>query len=1006
MIINNKGFRRSLIAAAIAASFMSGVQAANNTSNIVGTIITNTGSDYSISVKDVNTGRTRTIAIDADGSYRFSALPVGEYEIVVTNAQGDVVAKETKRLGLGSNTIADFDLTENDNSQVIQIVGSRVAGVDTTSMDSGLVVSEVQIDLMPVARNATAVQMLAAGTITGDSKFGVEGGNGYVSFGGSSIGENSCYINGVEVTNTRQGIGCGSVPFEFYKEFQVKTGGYSAQFGRTTGGLLNAVTKSGGSEWEFAATMDWTPEYKDNNNRSYALNNSRDVFNDTSQNERSSLDYTLSASGPLIDDSLFVYAIVNPRDTSNTFAYTPNRVRFNPVDQLRTIEASGGDNLFWGLKLDWYMHQNHSLSYFGYSDRVDALDARYAYDPDSGEVGDLIGTFDRKRGGELHSFNYTGYVTDNLTVSAIYAEIDTEYTSQPTVIDCPIISETRTNPAVDASDYKCGAGGNIGDDYDNNEQIRLDLEYSLGDHLLRAGYDYQDRQSRRTSEYVGGHTYTYITLAPNASIQGTNGEIYTNISQDPIDYVSDRIFVGGGDFGSELTAYYVEDQWQVTDDLTLTLGARKDSFVNTGTTGVNFVDLETDWAPRLGFSWDVNGDGESKLYGTFGRYYLPVPNNTNYRAAAGVSDKTTYYTFTGIDTNDGSPTGLTPINGDLAASTAVNSLPVAPSVATFQSEEAEPFFKEEFILGYERQLDEGLIGSVRYVNRDVGSALDDYCGPYASPGSCTLVNPGKAGTWSRDTDGDALPDPGSRRTYTAAEIGLPKPKISYESLQFEIKNSSDKLNWTFVYTWSRSIGNFEGALKSDINQPDAGLTQDWDFPALMDGAYGYLPNDRRHSFKFFGSYSFTDNLNVGWNSSLTSGRPLSTFGQGYPDTSADVYGSYGDTFYLFTNQCPDTNNNGKCEQPEKIYIKTPRGTAGRTPWLFSLDVSLNYDFELSGVDMRASFDVYNILDVQEVTSQNEHYEARGSEGQINQWYGAAYTWQAPRSYGISLEARF
>ncbi|WP_444996899.1 TonB-dependent receptor [Aliikangiella sp. IMCC44359] len=998
------GFRRSLIAAAISASMIASVNAANNTSSIIGTVLTDNSSTYSVTVKDVNTGRARTLTTAADGSYRFSSLPVGLYEIVVKNKDGDIVAEETKRLGLGSNTIADFDLSEANGSQTIQIVGSRVAGVDTSSMDSGLVVSEAQIDLMPVARNATAVQLLAAGTVSGDSKFGVEGGAGFVSFGGSSIGENSCYINGLEVTNTRQGIGCGSVPFEFYKEFQVKTGGYSAQFGRTTGGVLNAVTKSGGNEWEFAATADWTPEFKDNNNKSYRLNSTRDVFNDTSHNKQSSLDFTLSASGALIEDTLFVYAIVNPRDTSNTFAFTPLRTRYNAVDQLRTIEASGGDNLFWGVKLDWELHENHRLSYFGYSDRSDSTDDRYSYDPNTGTVGALIGSFDRKRGGEVNSFNYTGYITDDLTVTALYGEIDTEYTSQPTVTHCPIISDNRTNPATPAP--SCGAGGNVGDNYDSNNQIRLDIEYALDDHLIRAGYDYQDRQSRRTSDYVGGHSYTYLTLAPNAVIQGTNGTIYTNNTNAPIDYVSDRIFSGGGDFSSELTAYYIEDEWQITDDLVLTIGARKDAFVNTGTTGVDFVDLETDWAPRLGFSWDVAGDGESKLYGTFGRYYLPVPNNTNYRAAAGVSDTTTYYTFTGIDATDGSPTGIAPINGSVSGSTAVNSAPVAPSVATFQAEEAEPFFKEEFILGYERELAEGYTGSVRYVFRDVGSALDDYCGPLASPASCTLVNPGEDGTWSIDTDGDGNPDPGSKRTYTAAEIGLPDPKIKYESLQFEVKSSSEDLNWTFVYTWSRSIGNFEGALKSDINQADAGLTQDWDFPALMDGAYGYLPNDRRHGFKFFGSYSLNDSLSVGWNSSLTSGRPLSSFGQGYPDTSANIYGSYGDTFYLYTNQCPDTNNNGQCDQSEKVYIKTPRGSAGRTPWLFNLDLSLNYDFEVSGVDMRASFDVYNVLDVQEITSQNEHYEARRSEGTFNEWYGAAYTWQAPRSFGVSLEARF
>ena len=63
----------------------------------------------------------------------------------------------------------------------------------------------------------------------------------------------------MNVTDPEKGLVCGSVPFEFYKEFQVKTGGYSAQYGRSTGGVINAVTKSGTNEFEFSATTYYPP---------------------------------------------------------------------------------------------------------------------------------------------------------------------------------------------------------------------------------------------------------------------------------------------------------------------------------------------------------------------------------------------------------------------------------------------------------------------------------------------------------------------------------------------------------------------------------------------------------------------------------------------------------------------------------------------------------------------------------------------------------------------------
>mgnify|MGYP000285975095 CR=1 FL=1 len=262
----------------------------------------------------------------------------------------------------------------------------------------------------------------------------------------------------------------------------------------------------------------------------------------------------------------------------------------------------------------------------------------------------------RDRGGEATSFNYVGNITDDLTVSAMYGEIETEYTNTPSNLDCPTVSDTRALPPSQLIS-SCGAGGTFGVNVDNNKQTRIDIEYAFSDHLIRVGYDKQERETNRTSSPITGHSWTYSTLAPNGNIQGNNGNLFTNDTGAPLDYVSDRIFTGGGGFTTDLNAWYIEDEWQVTDDLLLTIGVRQDEFENSGVTGKAFVSFKTDVAPRLGFSWDPTGDGESKFFGTFGTYYLPVPNNTNFRAASGVSDTTTYYTFTGTDST-GAATGL------------------------------------------------------------------------------------------------------------------------------------------------------------------------------------------------------------------------------------------------------------------------------------------------------------------------------------------------------------
>lgn len=1002
-------FKRSL--AALAVSSLLGLASsayAADTSNIVGSVKGISAAGVTIKVKNPKTGFDRTIAVDNTGSFRFSQLPIGDYEIEVISGNA-VVAKDKVRLSMGSNAVAAFDVNKSSDTEVIQVSGARIQAVDVTTADSGLVIGEVEFDKMPVARNITAVSLLAPGVVLGDSKFGASGGDGFASFGGSSISENACYINGLEVTNTRQGLGCGSVPFEFYKEFQVKTGGYSAMYGRATGGVLSAVTKSGTNEWEFAFTANVRPSsLRADGKKSYGTGTKLgQVFRDNSADEFSESDMTLSAAGPIIEDKLFIYAIVNPRDKQFKWSDTSGRTPYDADNRWRVLDSSGSDNMFWGTKIDWDIAEGHRLSYFAYSDRNDSEEARYNRNANTGVVGTLQGTFVNERGGTAQSVSYIGNLTDDLTLNAMYGKIKTQYGTTPSVTDCPFVTDGRT---VTSPIKGCGAGGTIGDDYDDNKQTRIDIEWNAGDffgtHLLKLGYDKQDRQSRKTTAPVGGHSFTYLTKNAGDTIQGNNGQLWANTTGKPVDLVEDRIFVGGGSFGSVLSAWYFEDTYQPTEQLTLNIGVRQDHFVNTGATGIDFVDLKTDVAPRLGFSFDPTGSGESKVFGTWGRYYLPVPNNTNYRAASGVDDTTTYYYFTGFDAATGAPTGATPVNGTVANSQIVNSVSTAmPSVALFQAQEAEPFYKEEFVLGYETQLTEDFAASIRGTYRFVGAALDDFCGPVANQHFCTLVNPGKPGSWYSDDNEDNIPDPGSLKTYSAADMALPEAENEYLAVQTQLGYRGEKLRWDFQYTWSRSYGNFEGAVKSDINQADAGITQDFDFPALMDGSDGYQANDRRHVFKLFGSYDVTDKFTVGFNSTLNSGRPLSMFGQGYPSSDPKYYGSYGDTFYLVTG-CPDANGNGKCESSERQFTRMPRGSAGRTPWNFNLDVSAAYDFEISGVDLRASATVFNVLNIQEITSSNEHYEARRSAGTANPWYGSAYTWQTPRYVRFSLEGRF
>src|SRR5690606_6395333 len=117
--------------------------------------------------------------------------------------------------------------------------GSRVINaVDVSSTESATNVTAEEIQRLPVERDVGSVALLAPGVAAGSAGFGG------ISFGGSSVAEKSFYVNGLNVTDFYNRVGFSEAPCDFYQEFQVKTGGYSVEFGRTTGGVVNAVAKS------------------------------------------------------------------------------------------------------------------------------------------------------------------------------------------------------------------------------------------------------------------------------------------------------------------------------------------------------------------------------------------------------------------------------------------------------------------------------------------------------------------------------------------------------------------------------------------------------------------------------------------------------------------------------------------------------------------------------------------------------------------------------------------
>src|SRR5690606_3445921 len=104
-----------------------------------------------------------------------------------------------------------------------------------------------------------------------------------------------------------------------------------------------------------------------------------------------------------------------------------------------------------------------------------------------------------------------------------------------------------------------------------------------------------------------------------------------------------RRYEVAGSFETINSAYYIEDNWQVSPNFLLNIGARVEGFDNKGGDGDSYIKIDDMIAPRLGFAWDVRGDGTTKVFGNLGRYFLPVANVINIKQAGGFLDERTWY---------------------------------------------------------------------------------------------------------------------------------------------------------------------------------------------------------------------------------------------------------------------------------------------------------------------------------------------------------------------------
>ncbi|MBT2115855.1 carboxypeptidase regulatory-like domain-containing protein [Dyella sp. LX-66] len=981
-------------------------------SNATGVIFGQAAPGETIHIESTQTGLKRDLTTDAQGRYRAASLPIGTYNVSVMKDGKVLDSRNDVQTTISSGTEVSFNASAANAQTLgaVQVVGNVLPAIDVSSVDSRAVLTADQLAKLPIARTSiSSIALLAPGTTPAARGYG-----NALSFGGSSASENAYYINGFSATNPLTGVSSRQLPYDAIDQEQVLIGGYGAEYGRSTGGVINVVTKRGTNQWKGDVQAFWSPSDLAQQPRNVYRRNGTlyQVGNAFSPRDRDELQYSGSIGGALIKDKLFFFGAAD--------AVRQTDVAYGTQSNNSTVQNDTNKITRWLTKFDWNITDNHILEFTGIGDDEQTDSQIYGYNystlQNTGYKGhqytkNYNGTqTNGTPGGNIYIGHYTGYITDDLTVNAMYGKSNSDHMQNITGAGgtpCPAITDNRaiaaTNPAPSC---QFGATTTLRPgSKDKTSGWSFNIEYRLGSHDFRGGMDNYTLRATWGSAPVTGTGWRYFDLGSGQAITqrltnlGLSPSLYNPASFANGYYAESTGLSTGTSARTAQRSEFIEDHWQLTDRWNIYLGLRNEQFTNYNGVGAAYAKERNQLDPRLGFAWDVYGDSSLKVYGNAGRYHLGLPTSVAVRGAGPSTFPSTYYSFTSIDPVTGVPQGLS-VGAPWSQTfynNGANGTP--PDAKTVSVKDLKTYYQDEYILGFDKQLPNNWTVGAKAMFRTLRNLIDDDCDSrpiqawgdahgmsaavaagIANSTQCWLYNPGNANTF--------ILSPAAGQYFevplTAREIGEPKAKRRYYMLDMYAEHQfSDKWYAKVEYTFSRSYGNSEGQLDSDIVQADVSTTESWDAPELMENTNGPLANDQTHQLRILGVYQPTPEWRLSTVTRIASGTPISCIGARPESAGGDPVGYQAAYFWC----------NGK---------PAGRGSYGRTPWTYTINLSAAWQPAFLDHKLTLSADVFNLLGKQRITQLNETCEDPSGNTTINCFRPRSF--QDPRY--VRLGARY
>lgn len=822
---------------------------AQTTGGLVGTVADSSGASLpgvTVEARSPALQGVRTAVTAADGNYRFSLLPPGVYAV---SFNLDSFAPETRkdvRVSLGKDTTLDAVLRPAAMSAEVTVVASAPV-LDTTSTSVGTNLDTRAIETLPTGRNYASIVQVAPGVSTDANPSNP--GQSSITVYGSSGAENSFYIDGVNTTNLEYGFQGKELNFEFIQEVDVKTGGYEAEYGRSTGGIINVITKSGGNE----LTGDVFGYYDSDSLQS----NAKDVVSTGGTIDGyTRKDIGVDVGGYILKDRLWFFGAYDAV-TNSLDSVLPAGPRAG------NIETSDSDRDLASAKLTYNLAASHSLVFSFLQDpRVDTGAINDANHTLNGDESTYLGRQDF--GGRDYALRYDGAVASQWVVSAQAAR------HQETNSVGPATSAGDAIQYRDASNdfFQTGGFGLVQDKEFDRKHYGASVLRLLGSHEIKGGIEYQHDKAKVTKAMSGGQQVDVFFNEANPT-----RPIYRHFY-----WTTPGATVGSAPTSAlnaspehKVTSAYLQDRWNVNGRLTLTYGVRWDRQQIIDASGVVQIDLKKDYAPRFGFIFDPSGDHTAKVYGSYGRFYEEIPMDLVIRSYS-------YERQPRIINY--SPTSTTPDPNaeiDFDTVSAILGGLVTPADPDLKNQ-----YITEYILGYEREVRPNLAIGVKGIYRNYGRVIEDFL--CADDGTYCIGNPGE-GLMSQVFGLDY------QTLYDA-----PKAKRTFKGVQVDAtKRFSNNWQGLASYIYSRLEGNFDGEYAPFTNVgADPNISAAYDYYDFFTNGMdlgkvtntGPLSNDRRHQFKVSGVYHTPWNVELGAAAYWRSGTPITRYGY------SDAYGRY------------------------------------------------------------------------------------------------------------------